>query len=62
METVRCEWITYRQAGELVGLSRTTLLQLVSTGEVQAVKVGRALRIDSNSLEHYMRQHSVGER
>ena len=61
MENVRSEWLTYRQAGELVGLSRTTLWQLVSAGEVQASRIGKAVRIDRRSLENYMRRHSVVE-
>ena len=61
MENVRSEWLTYRQAGELVGLSRTTLWQLVSAGEVQVSRIGKAVRIDRRSLENYMRRHSVVE-
>lgn len=61
MENVTSEWLTYRQAGELVGLSRTTLWQLVSAGEVQASRIGKAVRIDRRSLENYMRRHSVVE-
>ena len=61
MENVTSEWLTYRQARELVGLSRTTLWQLVSAGEVQASRIGKAVRIDRRSLENYMRRHSVVE-
>jgi hypothetical protein len=40
------EWVTYRQAEQYSsGLSRTTLWRLVSAGEVEAAKVGRAVRI-----------------
>jgi predicted DNA-binding transcriptional regulator AlpA len=34
MENVRREWLTYREAAELVGLSRTTLWEMVSAGEM----------------------------
>ena len=33
------EWVTYRQAEELSGLSRTTLWKL-SPGEIKAARVG----------------------
>jgi excisionase family DNA binding protein len=54
------EWVTYRQAEELSGLSRTTLWRLVSAGEVEAAKVGRAVRINCKSLDAYMRRSAVG--
>jgi excisionase family DNA binding protein len=39
------EWVTYKQAEELSGLSRTTLWKLLSAGEIKAARVGRAVRI-----------------
>ena len=50
------EWVTYRQAEQYSGLSRTTLWRLVSAGDVEAAKVGRAVRINRESLEAYMRR------
>ncbi len=53
------EWMTYRQAEELSGLSRTTLWRLVRADEVEAAKVGRAVRISRSSLDAYMKRCSV---
>lgn len=50
------EWLTYAEAGEIVGLSRVTLWKLVSAGEVEAARVGRAVRINRESLTAYMRR------
>jgi excisionase family DNA binding protein len=50
------EWLTYAEAGEMVGLSRVTLWKLVSAGEVEAARVGRAVRINRESLDAYMRR------
>jgi excisionase family DNA binding protein len=50
------EWLTYAEAGEIVALSRVTLWKLVSAGEVEAAKVGRAVRINRQSLSAYMRR------
>ena len=47
-------WLTYRESEELVGLSRTTLWKLVSSGEIEHRRVGRAVRINRRSLEAYM--------
>jgi excisionase family DNA binding protein len=54
-EIVR-EWLTYKEAEQLVGLSRTTLWKLISAGEIEHRKVGRAVRINRQSLEAYMKQ------
>ena len=54
-EIVR-EWLTYKEAEQLVGLSRTTLRKLIGAGEIEHRKVGRAIRINRESLEAYMRR------
>ena len=50
------EWLTYAEAGKIVGLSRVTLWKLISTGQVEAARVGRAIRINRASLTDYMRR------
>ena len=54
------EWVTYKQAEELSGLSRTTLWKLLSAGEIRAARVGRAVRINRRSLEEYLDRASEG--
>jgi excisionase family DNA binding protein len=46
--------VTYRQAEEVAGLSRTTLRKLVDEGEIQIKRVGRAVRINRASLDAFM--------
>ena len=53
-EIVR-EWLTYKEAEQLVGLSRTTLWKIIGAGDVEHRKIGRAIRINRASLEAYMR-------
>lgn len=48
------EWVTYREAEQLVGLSRTTLWKLIGAGEIEHRRVGRAVRINRASLGAYM--------
>ena len=50
------EWLTYAEAGKMVGLSRVTLWKLVSAGEVEVARVGRAVRINRESLNAFMRR------
>ena len=47
-------WLTYKEAEQLVGLSRTTLWKLIGLGEIEHRKVGRAVRINRASLDAYM--------
>jgi excisionase family DNA binding protein len=47
-------WLTYKEAEQLVGLSRTTLWKLISNEEVEYRRVGRAVRISRESLQAYM--------
>ena len=54
------EWVTYKQAEELSGLSRTTLWKLLSVGEIKAARIGRAVRINRRSLDDYLERASVG--
>ena len=49
------EWVTYREAEPLVGLSRTTLWKLIGAGEIEYRRVGRAVRINRASLDLYMK-------
>jgi excisionase family DNA binding protein len=54
---VQPEWLTYREAETLSGLSRTTLWRLVTQEEeIRAAHVGRAVRINRESLSAYMRR------
>ncbi len=48
------EWVTYRQAEEIAGLSRTTLRRLVDQDDIKITRVGRAVRINRASLDAYM--------
>ena len=50
------EWLIYAEAGQMVGLSRVTLWKLVSAGDVEAARIGRAVRINRESLTAYMKR------
>ncbi len=54
------EWVTYRQAEEIAGLSRTTLRKLVDGDDLKVRRVGRAVRINRASLDAYMNGEGPG--
>lgn len=47
-------WLSYPDAQKFSSLGRTKLWELVSSGEVRAAKVGRAVRINRDSLNQYL--------
>jgi excisionase family DNA binding protein len=47
-------WVTYEEAQRLTSLGRTTLWRICSSGEVKTARIGRAVRINRQSLEDYM--------
>ena len=54
-------WLSYPEAQKYVGLGRTKLWEIVSAGEVEAAKIGRAVRISKRGLDEYMRRNSYME-
>ena len=55
---VKPVWVSYEEAQRLVGLGRTTLWRLASAEEIKTAKVGRAVRINVESLFGYMERVS----
>ena len=53
-EGPRREWLTYAEAGQIVGLSRVTLWKLANAKAIKVRRVGRAVRINRASLDAYM--------
>ena len=51
-------WVTYKEAEAIAGLSRTTLRKLVDEGAIRIKRVGRAVRINRESLDAYMNDES----
>jgi excisionase family DNA binding protein len=50
-------WLTYAEGQRYCSLGRTKLSELVTTGEVEAAKIGRAVRISRRSLDDYMERN-----
>jgi excisionase family DNA binding protein len=49
-------WFNYKQAEAYSNLSRTTLWQLINARKIKAARVGRAVRIERDSLQAFMEQ------
>jgi len=42
------------EGAQMLGVSRATLFELLSTGELESVKIGRSRRIPRAALEDYV--------
>ena len=49
-------WLNYKQAEAYSNLSRTTLWQLIKARKIKAAHIGRAVRIERDSLQAFMEQ------
>jgi len=60
-EDVTQDGVSELEAQRFSGLRQATLRRLIKNGEIRAMKVGGARRIDKHSLEHYMRDRGYAE-
>jgi len=51
-------WFNYKQAEAYSNLSRTTLWTLIKTRKIKAARIGRAVRIERDSLQAFMKQNT----
>jgi excisionase family DNA binding protein len=49
-------WLNYKQAEAYSSLSRTTLWQLINAQKIKAARIGRAVRIERDSLQAFLEQ------
>jgi excisionase family DNA binding protein len=50
------EWLTLREMQEMLPIGRTKAWQLVASGEVPAVKIGRSVRVSRKELEGWLEE------
>ena len=48
--------LNYKQAEAYANLSRTTLWQLINDRKINAARIGRAVRIERDSLQAFLEQ------
>ncbi len=56
------EWLSYRDATTLTGLSRTTLWKLAKEGTIVTSRQGRAVRLHRGSIDDLMWRGAGGAR
>jgi excisionase family DNA binding protein len=53
---IKPEWLSVRDLMTLTGLGRTKCYELVASGELEAIKVGRAVRVSRASYIEWTRR------
>jgi excisionase family DNA binding protein len=53
-------WLNYKQAEAYSNLSRPTLWMLIKARKIKAARIGRAVRIERDSLHAFMEQSADG--
>ncbi|MGH2760452.1 MAG: helix-turn-helix domain-containing protein [Actinomycetota bacterium] len=48
--------LTVREAGERLSLGRSLMYQLITSGEIDSVTIGRARRVPVAALDDYVRR------
>ena len=54
--------LTPEEAAQILKISRYTLYELIKRGEIPSRRIGRKIRIDYDSLMHYLQGDSVDKR
>ena len=51
--------LTLKELQELLHIGKNTALRLVQSGDIEAFRVGKQWRIAINSVQKYIRRHSM---
>jgi excisionase family DNA binding protein len=53
--TKHSEWLSLKDVQQLLGIGRTKAYELVTTGELPAVRIGRCIRVNHRQLDEWLR-------
>jgi excisionase family DNA binding protein len=48
------EWLTLRQVQEILGIGSTKAYELVATGVIPSIKIGRSIRVNRQELDGWL--------
>jgi len=49
------EWLSLKDVQQLLSIGRTKVYELVATGELPAVRIGRCIRVNRRELDEWLR-------
>ena len=48
------EWLSLKDVQQMLGIGRTKTYELVGTGELPAVRIGRCIRVNRTELDEWL--------
>ena len=60
VRSVGAKLLTVRQVAQVLALGRTTIYQLIATGELETIHVGRSCRIAADTLDDFVSRRRNG--
>ncbi|MDQ3386979.1 MAG: helix-turn-helix domain-containing protein [Rubrobacteraceae bacterium] len=51
------KWLSVKELMAFTGLGRTKCYELIASGEIEAIKAGRAIRVERTSIEEWARRN-----
>ena len=48
------EWLSLKDVQQLLGIGKTKAYELVTTGELPAVRIGRCIRVNRRELDEWL--------
>ncbi len=58
----RDEWLTLREMQNLLKIGRTKSWELVANGEIEAIRIGRAVRVSRRGIEQFLKRNPYAAR
>jgi len=53
-KTKHSEWLSLKDVQQMLGIGRTKAYELVVTGELPAVRIGRCIRVNRGELDKWL--------
>lgn len=50
---IQRQWLTVKELMDLTGLGRSKCYEMIASGEVEAIKAGRSVRVSRQSIEEW---------
>ena len=60
--TRKPEWLALKDVQQLLGIGRTKTYELVATGELPAVRIGRCIRVNRQELVEWLQAQRYADR
>lgn len=61
MDEQRREYLKVPEVAEMLQIARSRAYELVGSGEIPSVRIGRSVRVSRKELDHWLEEHRQPE-